>query len=76
MWYNVLVESDLSYRRAVSRVIRPGAQVPGDWEWENSTPEERIDAVWELTLLCLAWGNDCGEPRLQRSAGRVQRPWR
>ena len=74
MWYDRLMESNLRHRRVTSRVIRPGAQVPEDWGWEHSTPEERIAAVWELTLLCLAWGSDDGEPRLQRSASRVQRP--
>jgi len=42
-----------------------------------TTPEERINAVWELTLLCLAWqGDQTVEPRLQRSVSRVQRSGR
>ncbi len=76
MWYNHLMESKLRQREVTTRVIRPGAKVPDNWGWEGSTPEERIAAVWELTLLCLAWGSEDGEPRLQRSASRVQRPRR
>lgn len=74
MCYNRFMESNSRHRRVSSRVIRPGVRIPADWEWEGYTPEERIAAVWELTLLCLAWGNDDGEPRLQRSDSRVQRP--
>ncbi|WP_434044444.1 MULTISPECIES: hypothetical protein [Sorangium] len=41
-----------------------------------STMEERIAAVWDLTLECLAWSDpDAHEPRLQRSklaSGRLQ----
>lgn len=48
-----------------------------DPDWKGSTPEERIDAVWDLTLLCLAWKQDVVvEPRLQRSISRVERPRR
>ena len=61
----------------ISRVIRRGDPVPEEQEWENSTPEERINAVWDLTLLCLAWQNvQTDEPRLQRSVSRIQRPGR
>jgi hypothetical protein len=42
--------------------------------WAGSTMEERIAAVWELTLECLAWSDpDAGEPRLQRSVCRLER---
>ncbi len=42
--------------------------------WHGSTMEERIAAVWELTLECLAWSDpDAGEPRLQRSVCRLER---
>lgn len=38
------------------------------------TAEERLAAVWELTLASLAWGNSGnGEPRLQRSICNIQR---
>jgi hypothetical protein len=62
-------------RKITSRVIRPGEQVPSEDYWALATPAERMNAVWELTLLCLQWRpgqND--EPRLQRSISRVQRP--
>jgi hypothetical protein len=40
-----------------------------------STMGGRIDAVWELTLQCLAWGQDDeGEPRLRRKVAVVRRP--
>jgi len=55
-----------------SRVIRAGDAPPGPPEWEGSTPESRMSAVWELTLQCLAW-RGAGEPRLQRSVVRIQR---
>jgi hypothetical protein len=61
-------------RRITSQVIRPGPEATHDSDWEDSTVEERIEAVWGLTLLCLAWGGSDGEPRLQRSISRVQRP--
>lgn len=67
-----------SFRKNItSRVIRPGAPLPEESEEEITTPEERINAVWELTLLCLAWqGDEADEPRLQRSVSRIQRPRR
>jgi len=57
---------------ATSRVIRPGDPQPEARDWEGSTPEARMNAVWELTLQCLAWRGP-GEPRLQRSVVRIQR---
>ena len=57
-----------------SQVIRPGMEPTDDRDFGGATPEERIEAVWELTLLCLAWGGSDNEPRLQRSVSRVQRP--
>jgi hypothetical protein len=42
--------------------------------WAGTTIDERIAAVWELTLECLAWrGADASEPRLQRSVCRIER---
>src|SRR5262245_37004699 len=66
------------HRRVVtSHITRPGQSAPTERGWEGSTPEERINAVWDLTLLCLAWNGDpASEPRLQRSVSRVQRPRR
>lgn len=61
----------------MTRVLRRGDPHPHEQEWEDATPEERINAVWELTRLCLAWQTDQeDEPRLQRSISRVQRPKR
>ncbi len=41
----------------------------------TSAMEERIEAVWTLTLACLAWRPDGErEPRLDRSVARVIRP--
>ena len=71
------MERDRQRQVITSRIIRPGQTVPADRGWEGSTPEERINAVWELTLLCLAWtGDRASEPRLQRSVSRIQRPRR
>jgi hypothetical protein len=62
-------------KEITSRIIRPGDPVPDEQYWDNATPEERINAVWQLTLLCLAWqSNQADEPRLQRSISRIQRP--
>jgi hypothetical protein len=62
-------------KEITSRVIRPGDSNPDSRYWHDATPEERINGVWELTLLCLAWQSNHGrEPRLQRSISRIQRP--
>jgi hypothetical protein len=59
-----------------TRVIR-GAPEPPDNDWANASPEERIEAVWTLTELCLAWNESSdSEPRLQRTVTRVQRAQR
>ncbi len=64
-------------KNVTSQVIRKDDPLPEELEQEISTPEERINAVWELTLLCLAWqGDQASEPRLQRSVSRIQRPRR
>ena len=56
-----------------TRVIRDGSE-PDDDNWRDSSPEERIEAVWILTKLCYTWNTDeVDEPRLQRSITRVQR---
>jgi hypothetical protein len=60
-----------------ARVVRPGQPIPEDDEGLDSSIEERIAAVWELTKLCHAWNQDgFGEPRLQRSVVHIQRPRR
>jgi hypothetical protein len=57
-----------------TRVIRDGHAEPIESEWADSSPEERIEAVWRLTKLCLAWSQElAGEPRLQRTVTRLQR---
>ena len=57
-------------------VIRKG-QVTDERSWQESTMEELINAVWELTRLCLLWqAQGIDEPGLQRSISRVQRPQR
>jgi len=56
------------------RVIRPGDPIPPDGWWHLSMGE-RIEAVWILTLACLAWTEkDPLALRLQRSVVRTQRP--
>jgi hypothetical protein len=56
------------------RVIRDGLPEPQDNDWLMVSPEERIEAVWMLTKLCLAWNNPSEiEPRLQRTVTRLQR---
>ena len=68
--------NEKKYRKNVtSKIIRPGDPLPEDDYWDKFTPEERMNAVWELTRLCLAWQpNETDEPRLQRSISRIQRP--
>jgi hypothetical protein len=60
--------------RIVTRVIRGGQPEPVDRDWLALTPEERIEGVWLLTKVCLAWNTekDDVEPRLQRLVSCVQ----
>jgi hypothetical protein len=68
-----MVEDSRSKQMTV-RVIRDGTPEPPDDDWASASPEERIEAVWTLTKLCLAWNNpSASEPRLQRTITRVQR---
>jgi len=61
-------------RRNIEVKVFRNGEVPRDYSWKDSTPEERIEAVWTLTKLCLAWNNQStDEPRLQRTITRVQR---
>lgn len=56
------------------RVIRNGEPEPPDNDWSKASPEERIEAVWTLTELCLAWNqSSTSEPTFQRTVTRVQR---
>ena len=64
-------------QKRVSRVIRAGASASPKLAEAVSTPEARMEAAWELTLLCLAWRKESvGELRLQRSVVHIQRAWR
>jgi hypothetical protein len=68
--YNTRMQPE---RAITTRIIRPGEIEPDD-EWKDSTPGERIVAVWTLTRLCYGWGEEPDdEPRLQRSVVRIQR---
>jgi len=56
------------------RVIRDGLPEPPDNDWSMASPEERIEAVWTLTELCMAWNKpSASESRLQRTVTRLQR---
>jgi hypothetical protein len=56
------------------RVIREGCAEPEDEDWISSSPEERIEAVWTLTKLCIKWNDRLAdEPRLQRTVTHIQR---
>lgn len=60
--------------KLVTRVIRAGERAPAKRAENVSTPETRMEAVWDLTLMCLAWRREpVGELRLQRSVVRIQR---
>ena len=66
---------DESPQEITTRVLRNGQAEPRENEWLNYSPEERIEGVWILTKLCMAWNNNLiNEPRLQRTVTRVQRP--
>jgi hypothetical protein len=68
------MQEDSPNKEISVKIIRDGQAEPFDDEWDNSSPEERIEAVWTLTRLCLAWNNQLTEePRLQRNITRVQR---
>ena len=59
------------------RTIRNGEVEPRDEDWKNSTPEQRIEAVWILTKLCLGWNNQTPDDlRLQRTVTNLQRSGR
>jgi hypothetical protein len=59
------------------RVIRNGEPEPLDNDWAMATMEERIEGVWTLTELCMAWNNpSTSEPEFHRTITRVQRAQR
>jgi hypothetical protein len=61
-------------RKITINVIRDGKE-PRDETWKDLSPAERIEMVWTLTRLCMAWNNRWtdDEPRLQRTVTRLQR---
>jgi formylglycine-generating enzyme required for sulfatase activity len=67
-------EPERPIRRVVTtRTLKPGAAPPDD-DWAGTTAEERIEAVWTLTLQCLQWNREDGEePRLDKSVVRIVR---
>jgi hypothetical protein len=69
-----LVSEPRAKRVVTVRVVRgkdPGASSD---DWSSATPEQRMNAVWELTKLCLLWSSQGADaPRLQRSVVRIQR---
>jgi hypothetical protein len=52
------MNAEMPRRIVTGCVIRPGQSVPDERAWEDAPPEERIAAVSDLTLLCLAWNGD------------------
>jgi hypothetical protein len=72
--YNRLMLEVSPHKEISVKLIRDGQAEPFDDGWDNSSPEERIEGVWTLTRLCLAWNNRLtDEPRLQRNITRIQR---
>lgn len=77
MGYNSgVIESSRSERMTV-KVIRNGDPEPRENDWAGTSVEERIEAVWTLTKLCMSWNeHSTSEPRLQRTITRLQRAQR
>jgi hypothetical protein len=67
-----------SFNQRISvKVIRNGETDVSDDTWMEFSPAERIDAVWTLTKLCLAWNSDSAdELRLRRTITNLQRSQR
>jgi hypothetical protein len=71
------MSDDSRNEQITTRVVRNGLPEPPDNDWSGATPEERIEAVWMLTELCMAWNNpSTSVPRLQRTVTRLQRTQR
>ena len=66
---------ELRTRRVVTARAVRGTDFEEDAkEWAGTTPEQRMEAVWDLTRLCLLWNSrEQDAPRLQRSIIRAQR---
>ncbi len=72
-----MMDKNTRRSRMAARVIRPGEVLPERDDWADATPEVRMEAVWELSRLCAAWGGALDvEPRLQRSIVRTLRGWK
>ena len=68
------MSDDSRNKQITVRVLRNGEPEPPDDEWAKATMEERIEAVWTLTKLCMGWNNPSeSEPEFQRTITRVQR---
>lgn len=67
-WYDCSVQGERA-----PRIIKSSRA--GHVAREPATMDERIEAVWELTLACMAWRDEePGEPRLRRTVVRIRRP--
>jgi hypothetical protein len=64
LYYRHPYNGCMNRRRSILSPERP--------DWCSSTPEERMNAVWELTRQSLAF-QGLDEPRLDRSAVRIVR---
>jgi hypothetical protein len=55
--------SEVSDKKTITVRIAGKTDELDDDPWKNTSPSERIEAVWTLTKLCLAWNkNDSDEP--------------
>lgn len=72
--YNCAMSNASRRKDILVKTIRQGEPDSRENEWHNSSPEERIEAVWTLTKLCLAWNNHLpNDLRLQRTVTNLQR---
>lgn len=65
-------------RQIEGRLVRMGAdeQAFDDAFWSRIPGEQKVEMLWDMVLEAMAVkGTDAdGEPRLQRSVGRIVRP--
>jgi hypothetical protein len=71
-------DSSKPRRHITGRLVRPGddPEVFDIEFWRSMTGEQRVEALWEMTLdaIAIKGGKPDDQPRLQRSVGRVIRP--
>ena len=68
------MSEDFHQKKVTGRLIRSDESEPRGNQWLAYSPAERIEAVWMLTKLCLAWSHQLqDEPRLQRTITHIQR---